>query len=118
MSNSMSDPFTLIDQTILVTGGGGGIGADIARQLARAGATVIVHYRHSGRVKREELNLKIHKLNRLWNCILETFFQCQPRYKSFETHDSLRMLRCRMDGSQPSVKSSKQGVGRLMQPAN
>ena len=47
MSDPTSDPFTLADQTILVTGGGGGIGSDISRQLARAGATVIVHYHRS-----------------------------------------------------------------------
>jgi hypothetical protein len=35
------------------------------------------------RVKREELNLKIDKPSSLPSCILETFFQRQPRYKSF-----------------------------------
>ena len=43
----MTDPFALSDQTVLVTGGSGGIGSDISRQLAKAGATVIVHYHQS-----------------------------------------------------------------------
>jgi NAD(P)-dependent dehydrogenase (short-subunit alcohol dehydrogenase family) len=34
------------DKTILVTGGSGGIGAEIARGFAEAGGDVVVHYAH------------------------------------------------------------------------
>lgn len=42
------EPFSLAGQTVLVTGGAGGIGAAVARRLAGAGAGVIVHYHTAG----------------------------------------------------------------------
>jgi 3-oxoacyl-[acyl-carrier protein] reductase len=45
---------SLVGRTALVTGGSRGIGAAIARELARAGATVVVGYR-SGQAEAEQL---------------------------------------------------------------
>ncbi len=43
----MENPFDFTGKTILVTGGGSGIGAAISRRFAGAGAAVCVHYRSS-----------------------------------------------------------------------
>ena len=40
-----SRPFALDDQTVVVTGASGGIGAAIALAFSQCGATVVVHYR-------------------------------------------------------------------------
>ena len=42
MTQRTTDPFTLTDRVALVTGGGQGIGAEIARTLAAAGADVAI----------------------------------------------------------------------------
>ena len=41
--------FDFRDQAVLVTGASGGIGREIARLFAGAGARVVVHHRHNGR---------------------------------------------------------------------
>ena len=49
----MSDArLSLSEKLAVVTGASGGIGSEVARRLARDGASVIVHY-HSGRVEAE-----------------------------------------------------------------
>ncbi|MDB5961240.1 MAG: short chain dehydrogenase [Massilia sp.] len=48
--NSMSDPFSLNDKTILVTGASSGIGQAVAIAAARAGASVILTARDQGRL--------------------------------------------------------------------
>lgn len=46
----MLDTFSLAGQTVLVTGGAGGIGATTSLRLVEAGARVVVHYLRSGEV--------------------------------------------------------------------
>jgi 3-oxoacyl-[acyl-carrier protein] reductase len=55
----LGEPFASLDgKTALVTGGSRGIGAAIAEELARAGASVVVGYR-SGKDEAEELAARI-----------------------------------------------------------
>ena len=50
MSNRDAAPFRLDGQVALVTGAGRGLGLEMARGLARAGATVIINGRDAGRL--------------------------------------------------------------------
>lgn len=51
MSAKLSDQFNLAGRTALVTGGGSGIGKEITRILAEAGATVMIAARDEERLK-------------------------------------------------------------------
>ncbi|MGV2980776.1 SDR family oxidoreductase [Camelimonas sp. ID_303_24] len=50
MSNAVAAPFRLDGQIALVTGAGRGLGLEMARGLARAGATVLINGRDAGRL--------------------------------------------------------------------
>lgn len=51
MSNVVAAPFRLDGQVALVTGAGRGLGLEMARGLARAGATVLINGRDAGRLE-------------------------------------------------------------------
>ena len=57
----MADETFLRDRVALVTGASSGAGVDIARELARCGARVAVHYRHS-RAAADEVVAAIHRI--------------------------------------------------------
>ncbi|MGH7907672.1 MAG: SDR family NAD(P)-dependent oxidoreductase, partial [Candidatus Binataceae bacterium] len=47
----MTDPFSVEDKVTIVTGGGTGIGAAIAREFARRGAAVLIASRNAGHLE-------------------------------------------------------------------
>jgi 3-oxoacyl-[acyl-carrier protein] reductase len=53
VSDILASTFPLLGKTALVTGASRGIGASVARQLARSGADVVINYRSKGPRARE-----------------------------------------------------------------